>query len=149
MLTGNEVFVVVRLTTGEQMMCALEQEDDTYIELLHPMVVRTIPNLHTGKEHITASPLCVFSNDKTYVLDKKNVMYIKPLSEMFIPHYMRIVQEHEEVNFVPREEERMSPEEARKRIAMLANIFGDELENALEEKQEIKSTYVEGNDTKH
>ncbi len=148
MLTGNEVFVVVRLTTGEQMMCALEQEDDVYIELLHPMVVRTIPNIHTGREHITAAPFCVFSNDKTYVIDKKNVVFIKPLSEMFIPHYMRIVKEHEEVEFSPREE-RISPEEARKRISMLANIFGDQLEEELEEKVEIKPTYVEGNDTKH
>lgn len=147
MLTGNEVFVVVKLTTGEQMMCALEQEDDVYIELLHPMVVRTIPNIQTGKEHITAAPFCIFSNDSSYVIDKKNVMFIKPLNQTFIPHYMRIVQEHEEVNFVPREE-KMSHEEARKRISMLANLFGDQLDEELE-KTEVKPTYVEGNDTKH
>lgn len=149
MLTGNEMFVVVRLTTGEQMMCALEQEDDTYIELLHPMVIRTVPNFQTGKEHITAAPLCVFSDDHSFVIDKKNVVFIKPLSDNFVPHYMRIVREHEEVNFVPREEERITPEEARKRIAMLANIFGDELDDVLEEKTEVKPTFVEGNDTKH
>lgn len=148
MLTGNEVFVVVRLNTGEQMMCALEQEDDIYIELLHPMVVRTIPNIHTGKEHITAAPLCIFSNDKSFVIDKKNVTFIKRLGDEFIPHYMRIVKEHEQTNFVPREET-ITPEEARKRIAMLANIFGDSLDEELEEKQGIKPTYIEGNDTKH
>jgi hypothetical protein len=148
MLTGNEVFVIVRLTTGEQMMCALEQEDDVYIELLHPMVVRTIPNIHTGREHITAAPFCVFSNDKSYIIDKKDVMFIKPLSDIFIPHYMKIVREHEEVEFSPREE-RISPEEARKRISMLANIFGDHLEEELRKEEEIKPTYIEGNDTKH
>ena len=43
----------------------------------------------------------------------------------------------------------MSHEEARKRISMLANLFGDQLDEELEEKTEVKPTYVEGNDTKH
>lgn len=149
MLTGNEVFVVIKLTTGEQLMTALNAEDDVFIELAHPMVVRTIPNLETGREHITCAPFCVFSNDSTFVLDKKNVMFIKPLNETFITHYMRVVEEHEKgVEFLPREE-RMTPQEARKRIAMLANIFGEELDAELGKEEEIKPTYVEGNDTKH
>jgi hypothetical protein len=148
MLTGNEVFVVIRLTTGEQMMCALEQEDDTYIELAHPMVIRTIQSIETGREHITAAPFCAFSAETSYVIDKKNVVFIKPLKEIFIPHYMRIVKEHETVSFNA-SEERISAEEARKRIAMLANIFGDQLDEELGKQEEIKPTYIEGNDTKH
>ena len=148
MLTGNEMFVVVRLTTGEQMMCALEQEDDVYIKLLHPMVIRSIPNFNTGREQITAAPLCAFSNETSFVIDKKNIVFIKSLSETFVPHYMRIVREHEGVSFFPREE-RITPEEAKKRIAMLANIFGDQLDEELEEKTETKPVFIEGNDTKH
>lgn len=148
MLTGNEVFVIVRLTTGEQMMCALEQEDDAYIELLHPMIIRTFPNIETGREQVTAAPLCAFTDDITYTINKQNVMYIKPMADTFVSHYMRIVQQHEDVSFTPREE-RITPEEARKRIAMLANIFGDQLDEELAEEPETRPIYVEGNDTKH
>ena len=46
MLTGNEFFVVVRLTTGEQILCALTAEDDNYVEILHPMIVKI------GRAHV-------------------------------------------------------------------------------------------------
>lgn len=148
MLTGNEYFVVVKLTSGEQVLSALEDEDDSYVKLLHPMIIRTIPNLASGKEHITAAPLCSFTDDNSYVLDKRNVLFIKDLSETFIPHYMRIVEEHQETSFVSHEEE-MSEEEIKRRVSALAKAFGDELDDSLDEKVDVKPTFVEGNDTKH
>ena len=38
MLTGNELYVVVKLSTGEQVMGVLQLEDDTHIQLYSPMV---------------------------------------------------------------------------------------------------------------
>ena len=143
MLTGNEFFVIVRLTTGEQIMSALQSEDDSYVELLHPMIVRTVPNFQTGREVVTVAPFCAFAEDATYVLDKKNVLFIKRLGEKFISHYMDVVKE-QNVRFTPREdishlEEFEDPLEA---IDQLRGI-ADETE---EEKNRI---YLEGNDTKH
>ena len=73
---------------------------------------------------------------------------MKPLKEVMIPHYQRIVMQHDSEGEV-QEEERISPEEARKRIKMLANIFGQELDNAYEEEEQPTGYFVEGNDTKH
>ena len=95
MLTGNEFYVVMKLTTGEQIMGVLEQEDSTHLQIISPMIIRSIPIPQEGREHITAHPYCQFTNDNVFDIDKKNVIYIKPLKEIMIPHYKRIVMQHE------------------------------------------------------
>ena len=105
MLTGNELYVVMKLVSGENVMAVLTKEDDEFIEVESPMCIRTIPVLETGREHITASPLCQFAEDSSsYVLDKKNLMFVKKMHHLFIPHYRKIVTDHEEVglNIEPR-----------------------------------------------
>lgn len=148
MLTGNEFYVVFKLTTGEQVMGVLEDEDETHMQILSPMLIRTIPVPSEGREHITAHPYCQFTDDNVFDIDKKYVVYIKPLKEIMIPHYKKIVLQHEAEGQVQVATE-ISAEEARKRIQMLASIFGDELDDALEETEDSNGYYVEGNDTKH
>ena len=148
MLTGNEFYVVFKLTTGEQVMGVLEDEDETHMQILSPMLIRTIPVPSEGREHITAHPYCQFTDDNVFDIDKKYVVYIKPLKEIMIPHYKKIVLQHEAEGQVQVATE-MSAEEARNRIQMLASIFGDELDDALEETEDSNGYYVEGNDTKH
>ena len=144
MLTGKEVFVVVKFISGEQVLSALQQEDDTYIELLHPMVVKTIPNIATGKEHVTAAPFCQFSRDDSYLIDKKNVMFIKSMHSTFVPHYMRIVEEHNDVSL------QEPDEETKRKIEQLVEIFGDALDDETEPSEgDGEGIYVEGNDTRH
>lgn len=154
MLTGNEFYVVVRLVTGEQIMSALQQEDDNYIQLLHPMLVRTIPNFETGKEHVTAAPFCAFTEEESFVLDKKNVLFIKPLKEAFVPHYLNIVRESQSVRFTPRGRD---PQEVldQNEIDHLRSIADrisaiEQLRGIADETEEEKHrVFVEGNDTKH
>jgi hypothetical protein len=153
MLDGSEFYVVLKLSTGEQMMAVLRNEDEEYIEIEYPMVMRMIPILSEGKEHITAHPFCQFSDDRHFTLHKSDVMFVKKLHHVFIPHYQRIVKEHEHSSLVSRgeetaldwgdEEEVMTVEEAKKRIEMLRSIAGIEEE----EQPSAKSTFVEGNDT--
>ena len=95
MLTGEELYVVLKLTSGEQVMAVLSAEDEEYVELVSPMCIKTIPVLQTGKEHITAAPLCQFTGDTTYVIAKKDIMFVKKMHHIFVPHYQRIVSEHE------------------------------------------------------
>ena len=129
MLSGNELFVILKLVSGEQVMAVLRSEDEDYIEVESPMCIRTFPILETGKEHITAHPLCQFTDETNYVLDKKDVMFIKRMHHIFISHYLRIVKEHEELADI---NEDKSP-----RAEDL--YWGDEEEETL--------NYVEGNET--
>jgi hypothetical protein len=131
MLSGNELFVIVKLVSGEQVMAVLRSEDESFIEIESPMCIRTIPILETQKEHITAHPLCQFSDDVKYVLDKKDVMFVKKMHHIFIPHYLRIVEEHEKLTEV--NEEKSAPR--------AEDLYW-------EEEQEIDlRNFVEGNDT--
>jgi hypothetical protein len=150
MLTGNEFYVVLKLSTGEQLMGILEQEDETHMQIISPMIIRTIPVPSEGREHVTAHPYCQFTDDNVFDIDKKYVIYIKPLKEIMIPHYKKIVMQHENEGQLETATE-MTAEEARKRIKMLANIFGEELEEVLGEEEEEKPTtwYFDGNETKH
>ena len=154
MLDGSEFFVVLKLCSGEQVMAVLREEDDDRILLETPMVMRTIPVLETGREHVTAHPLCQFSDDKMYVIFKRDIMFCKKMHHVFVPHYMKIVKEHEESTFFVNkennkeqlhweDEESMTVEEARRRLEMLASLIGNS------EEEEEKSTLVRGNDTVH
>lgn len=149
----TEYYVVLRLVSGDEVMAVLEAEDENYIQLLNPISIRTVPLIHEGKEHVLTTPFCQFTKDPNFLLDKKHVLFVKQLADAMIPHYLQVVENYSQAeNFRPAQEfedqERMSPEEARKRIAMLAEIFGDELDDALEEEIP-KSIYVKGNETKH
>lgn len=150
MLSGNELFVVLKLVSGEQVMAVLRSEDEMFIEIESPMCIRTIPVIETQKEHITAHPLCQFSDDVNYVLDKKDVMFVKKMHHVFIPHYLRIVKEHEEL-CIKNEEKKPHAEDL---------TWGDESDDNFKQKMEaIKKildreeeednfrNYVDGNDT--
>jgi hypothetical protein len=64
--------------------------------------MKTIVNLEAGKEHLTASPLCAFTDESEFVLPKVNILFIKKLHHVFIPHYQRIVKDHEDSTlFIP------------------------------------------------
>lgn len=150
MLTGTEFYVVIKFTTGEQVMAVLESEDDVFIEILNPMSIKTIPIIGEGREHVHATPYCQFTDDNVFIIDKKNVMFIKRLQEVMIPHYNKIVEEQALKPMLQRKraedlkdtwgDEKISTEEARKRVAMMVDLVNEE---------EEVSTFVEGNDTKH
>lgn len=131
MLNGNELFVVLKLVSGEQVMAVLRSEDEMFVEIESPMCIRTIPVIATNKEHITAHPLCQFTTDVNYILDKKDVMFIKKMHHIFIPHYLRIVEEHEKLGLINTKEKPTAED----------LYWEDEIE------EENLTTFVEGNDT--
>lgn len=162
MIHDNEFYVVVKLNSGEQVMAILNDEDDDYIELAYPMIIRMLPVIIDGgaHEHVTAAPLCQFSSDKLFRIPKTSVMFVKELHQIMIPNYKKLVDESEKTVLVKRDKhgkiekpseenfwgdenlEDLSTEEIRKRIAMLESIF----DNGEEEEHKV---FVEGNDTLH
>ena len=97
MLDDNEFYIVMKLTSGEQVMAVLKEEDDEHVLLESPMCIRTIPILDANREHITAQPLCQFSDDRSCVISKRDIMFVKKLHHIFMHHYQRIVAEHEKL----------------------------------------------------
>ena len=148
MLNGNELYVIVKLVNGEQVMAVLKAEDENYIQVESPMTIRMIPIPSEGKEHITAHPFCHFSDETEFILPKKEIMFVKKLHHMFIPHYKRLVSEYERT--VEQEQEEISweddefvnsndsMEEIKKKIEVLKSLLED---------KETYRYFVEGNDT--
>jgi hypothetical protein len=153
----NENFVIVKLVSGEQVMATLTNEDANTIQLHYPMVIKMIPFIQDDQahEHVTAAPLCQFSDDNNYIIEKTNILFVKKLHEVLIPHYNRIVDEHEntvlvrsdKTGHIQRMKEELTVEDIQKRINMLERMTG--LERDTEEEEEEKSYYIEGNDTVH
>jgi hypothetical protein len=151
----EDSYIVMKLNTGEQIMGILEQEDATHVQILDPMLIRTIPILSEGREHVTAHPYCQFTSDNVFDIDKKNVIFIKPLLRTMIPHYLRIVKQHELTPALQTEKRaedldwgddgQITREEAIRRIEMLRGLL---LETEPEET-ETQSWLIEGNETKH
>ena len=161
MLIGNEHFVIIKLISGEQVMAVLEKETDENIQISSPLLLRLFPVIGAdhGSEHVTATPYCKFAEDSNLTLNKRNILFVKNLHSMLIPHYIRLASEAEEhvpikqkqdgsVKKLEWEDEELhqevaglSDEEIQKRIKMLEAI-------AKKEEEEVR-TFIEGNDTIH
>ena len=152
MLDENEFYIVMKLTSGEQVMAVLREEDDDHVLLESPMCIRTIPILEASREHVTAHPLCQFSDDRTFVIAKRDLRFVKKLHHLFIPHYQRIVAEHERLSFISKDskkeellwEDEVDQEEAIRRISMLEDLAKTPKD---EEEERRYRVFIEGNDT--
>ena len=124
-MTEQNVYVCVKLTSGENILAMLVSEDENYVEVMYPMSIKSIPIMINNRtlERLVSSPFCQFTEDKIFTLPKTSVMFIKILSDTFASHYSNLVDEHE------------------------APLH---LEDAPDEQpEEEPKTFVEGNDTVH
>ena len=137
-MLDHDFYVIVKLVSGEQMMAVLLDEDEDFVVLDNPMCIRMIPVLAENKEHLTAYPFCHFSEDTSFILDKKNLIFVKKMHHMFVEHYQRIVNEYDETTLVTRD----SNNSLRRAEDLDWGDDSYESEETLEDR-----VFVEGNDT--
>ena len=149
----NENYVVIKLVTGEQVMATVVSESDTYVELYSPITIKNIPVVQNEimAERVTAQPFNPYSEDTTYKIAHYNIIYIKPLHDIFVLHYKRFVKELEETALVRKDSnggvsrvedlEELSLDEIKKRIDMLQSIV-----NSPVEEEDIRF-WIEGTNT--
>lgn len=154
----SDYYVVLKLITGEQVMATLTAEDEEYVELYTPIIIKTMAVMReTGvAERVTAQPFNPYSDETFYRIAQKNILYMKPLHETFVFHYKRFVDEIQETTLVRKEEsgsvtpvedeqeEVLSIEEIQRRIDMLQAIA---TAPRTTEEEDDKRIWVEGNDT--
>jgi hypothetical protein len=92
----NDVYVVLKLVSGETLMSVLGAEDENFVQLNNPLVIKSVPSLADGREHLAAAPFCPFTEDSEFILDKRDVMFIKNLAEPFIKTYIRLTESEED-----------------------------------------------------
>lgn len=152
MIKNSELYVILKLSSGEQVMAVLKEEDEDRILLENPMCIKTIPIFETSREHVTASPLCQFSDDKTFVIHKKDIMFCKKLHHVFIPHYQRITAEYEKQDFISgnkREHLNVNTvEDIEKHIDILKSLLQEDDKPQEESKDNTTlRNFVPGNET--
>lgn len=133
----STLYVVLKLTSGEQLMAVLDEEDEHHVVLENPMVMKSIADFAQGKEHITAHPLCAFTDETTFVIAKRNVLFIKKLHHLFIGHYERIVAEANETAFHPSSDDLVWEDEV---------VEEKEKEEEVDWEDKLKG-FVKGNET--
>jgi hypothetical protein len=89
-------YVVLRMSTGEELIAVLHAEDSDSVMVMHPMEMHHAPDEEHGIEHYWAQPFCPYSEEQTFFLEKKHIVYIKRLSEYLVPHYHSMVQNFSE-----------------------------------------------------
>lgn len=160
-MTKEDQFVIIKLVSGEQLMATLTDEDETSLHIDYPMIIRMVPFVQGGRaqEHVTAAPLCQFSEDKHFSIPKNTVIFVKRLHQLIIPHYERLVEENETSVLVRKEEdgsisrvelgeeqeEDLTVDEIRKRIDMLESIVDSA--KSRDKKEKDDRFFIEGNDT--
>lgn len=158
MLMGDEHYVIVKFTSGEQVMAVLLDETADDLTIVYPMQIRMTPMVDAdgAREHVTATPWNKFAEDPQITINKRNILFIKNLHHVLIPHYTRLVADNEQVALVNKKENRAEDlswgdqeeddgihtiEDLQKSISMLESIA--------EEPTEEPPTFVEGNHTIH
>ena len=134
------------------------EETENDITVMFPMTLRQYPVQRedgTVGETITGGPFCQFATDRTFTIPKAAVMFNKPLHEMLVPFYVRMVNQYERLIEVPqsmfldeeKEQEAITVEDVEKAVDRLAAImYGDKKHS---EEKEVDGYFIEGNDTIH
>jgi len=99
-------YVVMRLATGEDIISLVGDEDDKGFLLLHPMNVQSDTDMEHHVEQYYAQPLCPFSDENTYFMNKKYIVFIKPLSKYLIPFYHDMVKKFSESEIIKQARQR-------------------------------------------
>lgn len=91
-------YVVLKLSTGEQILAVKREESTGTITIEYPMLIKTYA-FQNGPdemgEHVTATPYCKFSEDKLFTFRKENIIFEKKLHQYAIPYYVKMVNEFE------------------------------------------------------
>lgn len=153
----NQEYVIIKLISGEQLMGVCMEETDTDITVMFPMALKQYPVQRedgTISEQVTGGPFCAFASDRTFTFLKTSIMVNKPLHELLVPFYIRMVNQYEKMVDVPmsmfndeeEEHEVLTVKDVEKAVDRLAAImYGAEKEEDLDKD----GYFVEGNSTIH
>lgn len=135
---NDNIFLTVKLTSGEEILCTFVEHGDDYIEVMHPMVVKSISYIQDGnlKEHVSLKPWSSFSSDVYFLIQYHSIIWFNDMHDVFVKNYLSAVQESiQEVDY----EEVTNVNELHTRVKTLSDSIGIDTE--------LFQNLVDGNDT--
>ena len=129
----DKKYVAVKLSSGEDVLAYLHAEDPNGVLLLHPMQICHETDQLDHIENYWAQPLCPFSEENTFFVEKHHLVYIKDMSKYLIPHYHLMVKQFSESQVIKHARlhaehkvewggEEISEQEAKRRVEQIRAI---------------------------
>lgn len=96
----NEEYVVVKFACGDQVITQLLNETQQGILILRPIKISMSTVMSDGVpvERMLTSVYCAMSDQESFIIDNKHVMYINRLHSKMIDNYIRMSTELYESN---------------------------------------------------
>ena len=91
-------YVVVRLSSGDQVMALKTAESDTTITLLYPMQIKSYPRQREDgsyTETVAGAPFCHFADEKVFTINKSFIVFENHLHPKLVPFYTDMVDQYE------------------------------------------------------
>lgn len=145
MTVDLDKYVVIKLTSGEEILGTLVKEDDYEVKIQFPMVVKHVSRLINGypAESLVLGAYSHFCSDDEFVFSKHHVVVLKDMNPRYIDEYHRSVDDFlGQVSPPPS----YNPQELQDLSNKLQNMFRDNLE-APDELPEV--FHIEGTKTIH
>lgn len=128
--------IVIKLLSGEELVCSFLQETDYEISVIFPMLVKHMPKMSEGRilEAITLVPYSHFTADDEFTFFKSHIIYCKELNPKHLTIYNMAIEEQISVNT---EEEPSSVDDLKKAVDELKKIFGNKIDDSEFEYDEM------------
>jgi hypothetical protein len=91
-------FKVIRTNNGESFLGIIKEETNESITVLFPMIltkqtIQLTPELM--REVHTTTSFCPFTDDKEFIFQKRNLMFVKPMNDDAVPYYVDMLNKQE------------------------------------------------------
>ena len=134
-----EYVVVLRLTTGDEVVGLLINDNADYIEIEQPFLIAYNRSL----ESIVLHPLCPWSDEKIFTIYQDKILYVVDCLEKIAVKYLNMIEERESVDLEDVFDMRGSIDALGESLDPTYKPITDEEEGF------INMVYIKGNDTKH
>ena len=143
-------YVIMKLSTGEQLMALKTSEDDATVTLLYPITLKSYQRVNERgnlAETVAGAPFCHFAQDNIFKINKNYIVFENELHENLVKYYTNMVDEFVEQEEVSDDTPMASMEEIDNVLKKLDAIIKDGEKGLIEDDSD--SVFYEGNDTLH
>jgi len=98
-LESYDLYRIIKLATGETLMCTLVDESESTVTFEHPITVEFVKIVtQRGISHdLSTTAYCPFANDRTFTVPRNQIQHINDLSKDMIRSYLNMVFERDMV----------------------------------------------------
>lgn len=94
-LEDYDLYRIIKLVTGEILMCTLVDESESTVTFEHPIAVEFVKIVtQKGISHdLSTTAYCPFSSDRTFTVPRNQIQHINDLSKDMVKPYLNMVFE--------------------------------------------------------